>query len=254
MAKLNKITAAIITKNEEKMLPGCLKTLDWVGETVLIDTGSTDKTVEIAKKHKVKVVNFTKGKNFSDWRNKALKEVNTDWIFYIDADERVPKKLKKEILGKINSSEFSVFAIPRLNIILGKEMRHGGWWPDYVERIFKTKDLNKWEGELHERPSYKGKLKHLENYLIHDKHETFSEMVEKTNNWSAVEAKLMLDANHPPMNMVRFISAMFREFWHRMIIKKAFLDGTEGIIFAIYQVFSRFASYAKLWEIQQKNK
>jgi hypothetical protein len=79
-------------------------------------------------------------------------------------------------------------------------------------------------------------------------------MVEKTNNWSEVEAKLMFRANHPRMNIPRFLSAMAREFWKRIVIGRAFFDGKIGIIFALYQVFSRFTSYAKLWEMQLKDK
>jgi hypothetical protein len=129
-------------------------------------------------------------------------------------------------------------------------MKHGGWWPDYVKRLFKKKILKKWKGELHEEPVFDGVMGHLENTLIHLKEDNLSDMVMKTNNWSEIEAKLMYEANHPKMNLRRFLSAIIREFWHRFIVKKAFLDGAEGIIFGIYQVYSRFFSYAKLWELQ----
>jgi hypothetical protein len=78
-------------------------------------------------------------------------------------------------------------------------------------------------------------------------------MVEKTNDWSEIEARLMFEARHPKMNIFRFFTAGFREFWHRMIIQTAFLDGTEGVIYALYQVFSRLISYSKLWELQLKH-
>jgi hypothetical protein len=114
----------------------------------------------------------------------------------------------------------------------------------------KKASLIAWEGDLHEQPKYKRKLGYLEHPLIHRKHDNLEEMVEKTNDWSAIEARLMFEANHPPMNVARFISAMFREFWLRMIKKRAFFDGSVGIIYAIYQTYSRFVSYAKLWEMQ----
>ena len=250
-----KISVIIIVKNEEKMLPDCLETVSWADEVLVVDTGSIDKTVEIAREFGAKVVSYGKGGNFSAWRSKGLKEAKGEWLFYIDADERVTDQLQKEVRSIILAGDinFSVYAVPRLNVILGKEMRHGGWWPDYVERLFRKKTLISWHGELHERPEYKGNLGYLKNYLIHNKHETISEMVEKTNTWSQVEAKLMYQANHPKMNILRFSSAMFREFWMRMIIKQAFLDGAEGVIFAIYQVYSRFISYVKLWEMQLKS-
>jgi len=247
------ITIVIIAKDEEKMLPECLKTLKWADEILVIDTGSTDKTIEIAKKHKVRTIRYLTGKNFSDWRNKGLGEAKSEWLLYVDADERVPEDLKVEIQSVIQQNEAVCYAIPRRNIVLGRVLKHGGFWPDYQKRLFKKNALVKWVGEVHEEPVFSGDLLHLKSHMIHEKHETFSEMVEKTNKWSEVEAKLMFAANHPPMNIARFLTAIIREFWFRMIKGRAFLDGRVGVIFAMYQVFSRFISYAKLWERQVKN-
>lgn len=247
-----KISAVIATKNEEQMLEQCLASLDFVDEIVVVDTGSTDQTKKIAQKYGARIIEYLSGKNFSDWRNRELKESKGEWILYIDADERVTPELKSEIKSIIldDQSPASAYAIPRKNIILGKEFRHGGQWPDYQKRLFKRHALLGWHGEVHEEPDFKGELKHLKHPMIHIKHEDFTQMVEKTNNWSEIEAKLMFDAQHPPMNVPRFISAMFREFWKRMIVQMAFLDGKVGIMYAMYQVFSRFVSYAKLWEMQ----
>lgn len=251
-----KISAVIATKNEEKMLAECLESLRWVDEIVVIDTGSTDKTVSIAKKHNARVVEYHSGKTFSDWRNRELKEAKGEWILYMDADERIPKKLQKEIEAIVanEKNKYSWFAIPRSNVIFGKEFRHGGWWPDYVKRLYKRSSLKKWEGDLHEEPVVEGEMGKLDNFMLHIKHETIFEMIQKTNQWSVIEAQLMFDAHHPPMTIPRFLSAMGREFFKRMIKETAFLDGGYGIMMAMYQVFSRFVSYAKLWEMQVKSK
>lgn len=250
-----KISAVLAVKNEEQLLEDCLKSLDWVDELVIIDTGSIDQTIKVAKKHAAEIVEYTNGKNFSDWRNKELTEAKGEWILYVDADERITPSLRKEIQTIIAEEklECNAYAIPRRNIILGKELKHGGWYPDYQKRLFHREALKKWTGEVHEEPQFLGKLCHLKNPMVHIKHETFSQMVEKTNNWSTIEAQLMFDAKHPSMTIPRFMSAMFREFWQRMITKRAFLDGRVGISFALYQVFSRFISYAKLWELQLTN-
>lgn len=249
------ISVIIITKNEEEMLPQSLQSVGWADEIVVVDTGSVDKTVEIAKRHGAIVIKST-GKTFSDWRNDGLKKAKGDWILYLDADEEVTPELKKEIKSIVleNDLSFGMYAIARRNIILGKEFKHGGFWPDYVKRLFNKSKLKKWEGELHEEPVYEGKMGHIEKPMIHLKHENFSQMVEKTNTWSEIEAKLMYEASHPPMNVARFVSAMAREFFYRMVKKRAFLDGPEGIMFAMYQVYSRFVSYAKLWELQEKER
>jgi hypothetical protein len=131
-------------------------------------------------------------------------------------------------------------------------MKNGGWWPDYVKRLFVVKKLHSWKGKLHEEPIFEGKLDYLNNPLTHLKHDDLESMVVKTNKWSETEAALMFEAKHPPMNIFRFASAIYREFFLRMIKKKAFLDGAEGIIYALYQVYSRFISYAKLWELQTR--
>ncbi|KKQ25761.1 MAG: Glycosyl transferase family 2 [Candidatus Woesebacteria bacterium GW2011_GWA1_37_8] len=245
------ISAVIIAKNEEKNIDDCLKSVTWCDEIVVVDTDSTDKTVKIAEKF-TNTIYKTKGGNYSDWRNLGLEKAKTDWIIYIDCDERCSDKLKNEILEVINSeTKYSLFVIPRQNIILGRLMKHGGWWPDYVKRLYKKNHLKKWTGDLHEEPIYLGKLGYLENPLIHLKHNNLTDMLEKTNTWSAVEAQLMFKANHPKMNTVRFITAMSRELWKRLFVEKGYLDGQEGIIYSIYQMYSKSISYAKLWEMQE---
>ncbi len=246
-----KISAVIIAKNEEVMLSDCLATLKWADEIVLIDNGSTDNTAKIARSAGARVINFPKGKNYSDLRKKGASEAKFEWILYVDADERIPENLAREVVSIVKSeSALNAYAIPRRNFVLGKELKHGGFWPDYQKRFFRKKGLSGWSGKVHEEPIFKGELGLLVNPMLHIKHEDLSQMVEKTNNWSEIEGRLMLEANHPPMNVLRFLSAMAREFWLRMIAKKAFLDGKIGVIFALYQVFSKFVSYAKLWEMQ----
>lgn len=248
------ITAIIIAKDEEPLIEDCIKSLTWASEILLVDTGSTDATISIAKRNGCRVYHDKTGKTFPEWRNNGLREAKGAWVLYVDADERVSPKLRDEILQTITSTNHSfAYAIPRLNNIFGRDFYHGGWYPDYVKRLFYKKEFKRWEGLLHEEPVFNGELLHLENSLTHLKHETIFEMVEKTDKWSAIEARLMFEAKHPPMNIPRFLTGMGREFWNRMILKRAFLDGPEGIIMTIYQVFSRFISYAKLWEMQINN-
>lgn len=253
--KNNKLSVIIIAKNEEKKIEKCLESVKWADEVIVIDNESTDKTASIAKKYGAKLISF-KGGTYSERKDKGAEVAHGNWLMYVDADERVTTELRKEIEDRVLKYDgaTSVYAIPRRNIILGKEMKHGGWWPDYVKHLLKKSTLKGWKGDLHEEPVYEGRLEHLSSALLHHKHDNLSEMIEKTNTWSSIEAKLMLDVNHPPMNLVRFSTAVFRELWLRLIKKMAFLDGTEGVIYAIYQVYSRFISYAKLWEMQSRGR
>lgn len=230
--------SAIVLKGEKTdgaLYKKCLDSLSFADEKVVVDTKNQ------------------KG-SFSDWRNYGAKSAKGEWLLYIDTDEQVTPELAKVITEVVGSDEFAGYAIPRRNIIFGKEMRHCGLWPDFVLRLIKKDKLKGWYGELHEQPVVDGEICHLNEPLIHTKHKSLSEMVEKTNEWSEIEARLMFEASHPPMNVFRFFTAGFREFWKRMIIQTAFLDGTEGVIYGIYQVFSRLISYSKLWEMQLRSK
>jgi len=219
--------------SDQKLLKKCLDSLAWCSETVKVETKNL------------------KG-SFSDWRNEGLKRAKGKWVLYLDTDEVITKELKNEILLITNhQSLVTCFAIPRRNFIFGKEFKHSGQYPDYQKRLFLKSALIKWTGEVHEEPKFDGKLGHLKNPILHYKNMTLTQMVDKTNKWSEIEAKLMFEAGHPKMNFLRFTSAAFREFWLRMIVQVAFLDGKEGVIYALYQVYSRLISYSKLWEMQQ---
>lgn len=256
MIKETKISVIIIAKNEQEKIVDAIDSVLWTSEVIVVDTGSSDLTCEMAKRMGARVVSETKG-SYNTWRNRGLKEAKGEWILYLDADERVTPKLRNEILELISDFQISntnaAYAIPRKNIVLGKELKHGGFGKyDFVKRLFLKDKLIRWIGKIHEEPEFDGGLGYLKNKLVHLKAQKISEMIEKTNKWSGIEAKLMREASHPPMNIARFMSAMFREFWFRFIKRRAFLDGSIGVIHGWYQVFSRFVSYAKLWEMQEK--
>jgi glycosyltransferase involved in cell wall biosynthesis len=247
--KKNKLSVVIIAKNEEGKIEECLKSASWAPEIVVIDNGSTDRTVALAKKHKAVVYEKPDG-SYKDLRNEGLKRAKGEWIFYLDADERITSELAEEVKAIINETSNTLLIIPRRNVILGKEMRHGGWWPDYVKRLFLKKNLTGWTGDLHEEPEFTGKIDFLSQPMIHLKHDNLHDMAVKTNKWSNTEAKLLLDAKHPSMAPWRFFRVVFTELFYRLFIKKGILDGLEGIVYATYQSFSKFVTYAKLWEKQ----
>ena len=251
-----KISVIIITRDEEKMIEDCLKSINnWADEILVIDHASTDRTIDIAKKYRAIISSLPSKATFSQLRNKGLKEANGDWIFYLDADERATDNLKKEI-GKVISSspKFFTYVVPRRNFYLGREVRFGGAYPDYVKRLFKKDKLNGWKGDLHEEPIFEGQLGHLREPMIHITHRDLSSMVEKTKNWSTIEAQLLYDAKHPPVTWWRILKIMLTEFCQRGIKLQGWRDGTVGWIEIIFQMFSRFMTYARLWELQQIKK
>lgn len=245
------ISAIVIAKNESEKIKDCLVSLQWSDELIVINNGSTDKTAEIATKMGIKVINSPQG-SYKESRDRGMKEAKGKWVLFVDADERVTPELRTEIKLLLSkpTDQLSAYAIPRRNIILGKELKYGGWWPDYVIHFIKKSAFKGWKGELHEEPVFKGDLGYLNSPLIHLKHDNLTDMVIKTNTWSIVEAKLMYNAKHPKMTVPRFLSAITREFWLRLITNRAYMDGSQGVIYAIYQVYSKYISYAKLWELQ----
>jgi len=220
-------------KYDPDLLKKCLASVAWADEVIKIETTG-------------------KPGSFADWRNEGAGRAKGEWLLYVDSDERVIPGLQKEIVSSIKYqvSSIAAFAIPRKNILLGREMRHGGWWPDYVVRLMRKDALVEWRGKLHEQPEIRGEVGKLKTSLIHVSHRTIAEMVEKTNEWSEIEAGLLLAAGHPKMTWWRFLSAGFREFWFRGVLKLGFLDGPIGAIEVVYQIFSRLVTYSKLWEKQ----
>ncbi len=252
------ISIVIIAKNEEKMIVGAIKSSLWAKEIIVLDTGSTDKTTKIAKDMGAKIVSMpTEGLSFADWRTAAIAEVCTNWIYYLDCDERFTKTVKEEILEIVRNkpeNKLVCYAVPRANYYLGKRVKRGGSWPDYVKRLLYKPALKKWTGRLHEEPVYDGKLAHLKNPIEHFTHKNITSMVQKTIKWSVVEAELLFNAGHPPVVWWRFIRMMFTKAWERIVKQQAWRDGTVGWINSIFEMFNTFIIYARLWEIQQVKK
>jgi len=245
------ISAIVIAKNEEKMIKDCLTSLSFCDEIIVIDNSSTDNTSSIVKKMNAKAFDFETD-DFSKLRNFGLEKAHGDWVLYVDADERVPLKLKEEIESIIQEDlSLDAYKIKRKNFYFGNYE-----WPyiEKIERLFKKKSLNGWEGRLHESPIIDGRIGEAEYFLIHYTHENLSSMVGKTIEWSETEVKLRLEANHPKMMWWRFPRVMISAFINSYIVQGGWKVGTAGFVESIYQVFSIFITYAKLWEKQLKVK
>jgi len=252
------LTIAIIARNEEGLVKEAVKSALFADQVLLLDTGSADKTVEIAQKAGAGVARMpTKGLAFARWRTKAIKLAKGDWIFYLDADERITPGLKRELLkvtSRKDKGQIVAYAVPRENYYLGRRVRWGGAWPDYVKRLFWKKGLRRWVGRLHEEPVFKGELGYLKSPIRHYTHRDLTSMLEKTTAWSKLEAEELYRVGHPPVTWWRILRIMATEFWQRGVKKQGFRDGTVGVIEVIFQVFSRFITYARLWEMQEQKK
>ncbi len=248
---LYSVTAVIIARDEETMIVNCIETLSWADEILVLDTGSKDRTRGIAQRSGARVEQ-AHGGNFSEWRNEAAELVKTAWIFYVDADERVTPSLAKAVQNRVHRTEFDAYTIHRNNIMFGRWMQHGGWNSDDLLRLVKKDKLKTWVGEVHEHAEIVGRIGHIEEPLVHLTHRTLYDGLQKSIDWTDVEAELMLKANHPAISPLRLFKIVIFDIFNRMVIKMAWKDGHEGSIEAMIQTLNRFLVYVRLWELQQK--
>jgi len=252
-----RLSIFILTRNEEKVIKDCLESVKWAEEIILLDGGSTDKTPEIAKEVGARIVE-QKGDNYSAWRNQGKDQTKGEWILYVDADERILPLLKNEIQDAIRHKQslslrdkpYAAYAIPRRNFLLGKELKHGGWFPDYQLRLFQKKKLKGWVGKLHEHPEVDGEIGKLGNPMVHFQPEKIEPALEKSIKWSEIEADLLFKADHPKIAWWRVLRMGGTTLFDRLIKKRGFLDGTEGFIESVYQAFHTMIIYLRLWEKQ----
>lgn len=252
---MNKISGIVIARNEEKMIVDCLQSLSFCDEIIVIDDGSTDRTTEIARQFTQQIFSPTeKSVGYVEAVRKfAVQKARYEWLLFVDADERVSLALqdsiKNIVLGIKYDKEISAYKVVRKNYYLGNHP-----WPtvDILERVFKKDVIKDWDWQLHTSPPVKGDTPTLSGYLNHYTHQTLSSMLSKTIQWSTVEAKLRFDSHHPQMTWWRFPRVMLIGFFEWYILQKGWKAGIVGLIEGMYQAFSMFVTYTKLWEMQQK--
>lgn len=242
------LSAIVLARNEAARLSKCLEHLSWADEIIVVDNGSTDLTQSIAKKYGAVVV-IQNTEDFSVLRNAGAARAGGEWLLYVDADETVTQALQAEVadLTKGNISQVAFF-IPRKNYYLGS------LWPakDGMVRLIRKDALIRWVGAVHEHAEIKGNIGELKNYFLHNTHRTLEEMVAKTNEWSLTEARLRFHNHHPQVSWWRLLRVMTTAFFDSFVRQGGWRVGTVGWIESLYQAFSIFITYAKLWEIQQR--
>lgn len=245
---LNSITAVIIAKNEQEVILECINSVKFCDEILVIDSGSNDQTVRLAKKLGARVIKYPL-KDFARTRNYAKSIVSTRFILYVDADERVSEGLKSSILEVVNNNNpKSAYSVTRVNYYFGRK------WPavETIIRLFLKSKLRFWTGIVHESPSVEGQIEHLTGDLTHYTHRNIEKMIAKTIEWSSYEAKLRFANDHPPVTWWRLIRVFITATYNSYIRQKGFKAGTIGVIESIYQGFSMVITYIRLWEMQLK--
>lgn len=236
--KINKLTAVILTKNSAKDLVELLPTLDWVGRILVVDDNSNDETVEIAKKYGAKVLPLELKDNWADHRNKALRQVQTTWTWFIDADERVTKELAQEIRQALKRpGKIGGFKIPRLDVVAGKKIGRGEIADQSPVRLARAK-AGKWKRPVHEYWDV-SPVKTLSSPILHYSHNRFGQSVNKIRRYAKIEADYRL-ANKDQLNILHLLTYPLGKFVHNMVIKKGILDGWRGWYMAILMSYHSF--------------
>jgi glycosyltransferase involved in cell wall biosynthesis len=247
-----KLSVTIITKNEEKSIARCLTSVSNIAdEIILVDSGSTDKTCEIAREYGAKVYNRSFD-NYSNQKNYAMDLATGDWILSVDADEEIPKELQSEIIKAITSTSINGYLIPRRNFILYGEIRYTRWSPDKHIWLWRN-GLGRWSGDIHEEVHVDGEISSLIAAKKHYSYQTVFEFLNMMNSYTTKIAQEMAKKDIK-FSFVAMIFSFKRSFVGRYILKLGFLDGWRGFILSYMMGIYRLTTWIKVWELAQNTK
>lgn len=245
-----KISAAIITYNEENNITDCIKSVLWCDEIIILDSNSTDKTCELAKIFTDKIF-LTNINNYSEKRKLAISYIKNDWVLFIDADERVTEELKEEICKLEDNSDVFAYEINRKNYCLGKWIQYCGINPDYHIRLFNKNYAEITNRKIHEGISVRAKTDRLKNHIIHYTYRNLYQMIEKVNIYSTLEAEENYEKNKP-INKIEALLKPISTFIRIFIIRKGYKDGLEGFYMSFCYSMVNFLSQLKLLKLKGK--
>ena len=239
------LAVTVITKNESKHIRHCLESVKWVDEIIILDSGSTDDTIAICREYTDKVF-ATDWPGFGVQKNRAIQKAVCEWILSIDADESVSEALRREIEEAIRQPENRVaYQIPRRSSYCGRFMSHGGWWPDYVTRLFRQGYARFSDDLVHERLMVQGATGRLTNPLMHRAFSDLEEVLETANAYSSAGARLM-HQQHKKASLMGAVSHGLWSFFHTYVVRAGFLEGKEGFMLAVSNGEGTYYKYLKL--------
>ncbi len=247
------LTAIVLTLNEEKHLPDCLKSLHWADEVLVFDSFSTDSTCAIAERYNARVIQH-KFENYAAQRNAALQAVTADWIFFVDADERISDASAAEIQAVISGDHAEVgWWLPRHNYIFHKLTLHAGWFPDYqlrlVKRAYASYDPNR---HVHELIDLDGEAGYLTEPLVHINYEAVSEFIEKQHKYTKYDASILFQDGQrvKPQN---YILQPLRQFWWRYKTLAGWRGGWHGLRLSVLMGYFQFVLYKELGRLEKES-
>lgn len=231
-----------------------ISSVSFADEIIIFNMERQDKeSLLYFKQIKARIIEVKTPKVVESIRDRQIKEASGDWVLVMDYDEIIPVALQHEILAIIeNRASCPAYSIGRVNFSLGYPLKHGGWERDYVVRLVQKSRFISWPTNIHSTPMVKGSIIKTTHSMEHHKDASLEQMVKKTNRYSEIEAKLFYDGGLPPVTSLTILRKSIMEFIRRYFLKKGFLDGRIGLFQSLYQGYSVFISYARLYELQNK--
>ncbi len=242
------VSACVITRDEASNVGDCIASLGFADEVVVVDSGSTDDTREIARRAGARVI---EQEFLGHVRQKqlAVDEATHDWVFCIDADERVDPALAAEIVAALEAPDDAVagYEVARHTFYLGRFIDHGGWWPEWRLRLFDRR-RGRWGGtDPHDHVVLDGRSARLGGELVHFNYRDLSHHVSKIDSYSSIIADRRVERGEPA-SLLRMVTRPPLRFLRMYVLKGGFRDGARGFIVAWMGAFYVFMKYAKLWE------
>ncbi len=241
-----RLSAIVIAKNEARNIEACLDSLAFCDERIVVDGGSDDETVALAQAKGAQVTIAKEWRGFGPQKNLALSLASGDWVLSLDADERVSEKLAGDIKRAMAASSADGYEMPRLSTFCGKPMRHSGWYPDYVLRLFRRGKARFSDDLVHERVICDGVVQRLTEPLIHHPVERLEDSLSRMDRYSTARAEMIVSSGR----RVSFFTGILRGWWTFMqtyFIRLGFLDGREGFLLAVANAEGTYYRYMKAW-------
>lgn len=246
-----KVVAYVMAKNEEKNIGQCVDNLKWCDEVIVADTGSTDKTREIAIKHGAKVITED-FKGYGITRNNIVSKIEADWIVCFDADEFCTQALSEEINKAIEQGNGDAFVAPRRNFLFGKPVHYSGWYPDYRHPVaFKRDKCHYDQSQVHEKLLVDGKTVTLKEPFAHYSYSGLQDFMEKNKKYAELGAEKILSSGKQ-VTPWTVLSHSVWSFISIYFLKRGFLDGWQGLVIASSASYSKFFRYGLAYQ-KQKN-
>ena len=246
------LSVIVITHNESARLRGCLESVAFANEIVVVDNGSTDDTVEIAKSLGARVIQTADWLGFGPQKNRALDLASCDWVLSVDADERVTTQLRAAVEAAIARADFDAYDFNRRSSYCGEYMRHSGWSPDYIVRLFRRGSARFSDDLVHESLQVKGTVGRLQGELLHESYQDFEAVLDKLNRYSTAGA-LALHRKGVSGSLGKALGHGLWAFLRTYLLRRGFLDGRLGLALAVSNAEGTYYRYLKLWLLQRRS-